>query len=78
MPRPVLLALLLVVAQSSFASAADEPSPASKDGWIEMFNGRDLTGWVIEGTKEFAAKAAKKEDPKTPVWTVKDGNIKLD
>lgn len=75
MPRLALLALLLVFAQTSFVAAADEPSTASKDGWIEMFNGKDLTGWVVEGTKEFAAKDAKKEDPKTPVWTVKDGNI---
>jgi hypothetical protein len=74
MPRPALLALLLVF-QTSYALAADEPTAASKDGWIEMFNGKDLTGWVVEGTKEFAAKDAKKEDPKTPVWTVKDGNI---
>jgi len=75
MPRPALLALLLVFTQTSFVPAADEPSSASKDGWIEMFNGTDLTGWVAEGTKEFAAKDAKKEDPKTPVWTVKDGMI---
>jgi len=75
MPRPALLALLLVVAHTRFVSAADESSPASKDGWIEMFNGRDLTDWVVEGTKEFAAKGAKKDDPKTPVWSVKDGVI---
>lgn len=40
-----------------------------------MFNGQDLTGWVVEGTKDFAAKDAKKDDPKTPIWTVKDGSI---
>jgi hypothetical protein len=40
-----------------------------------MFNGTDLSGWVVEGTKEFAAKDAKKDDPKTPIWTVKDGSI---
>ncbi len=75
MPRTALLALMLVFTQTSFVSAADEPSSASKDGWIEMFNGTDLSGWVVEGTKEFAAKDAKSSDPKTPVWTVKDGNI---
>lgn len=76
MLRPALayLALFIALHPANIAFAADEAA-ATKDGWIEMFNGTDLTGWVVEGTKEFAAKNAKKDDPKTPVWTVKDGSI---
>jgi hypothetical protein len=50
---------------SSFASAtkpADIPTDA-----IALFNGRDLSAWVIEGTKE------TKGEPKQPIWSVRDG-----
>ncbi len=70
----LFFALSLIIAGTNAVRAADEPA-SSKDGWIEMFNGKDLTGWVVDGTKDFAAKDAKKEDPKTPIWTVKDGAI---
>lgn len=73
MRRFALLVLLQFFACAVSVRAANET--ASKDGWIEMFNGKDLTGWVVEGTSEVAAKDAKSDDPKTPIWTVKDGAI---
>jgi hypothetical protein len=74
MRRLTLLVLLSFFTCMNFGDAAEE-STSSKDGWIEMFNGQDLTGWVVEGTKDVAAKDAKKDDPKTPIWSVKDGVI---
>lgn len=36
---------------------------------IELFNGKDLDGWVVEGVKEFKDKEGKV----TPVWSVREG-----
>jgi hypothetical protein len=43
---------------------------AAPPGWTELFNGRDLTGWVIEGTKE-----NKKTGEAKPVWSIVDRAI---
>ncbi len=37
-------------------------------GWTALFNGRDLSGWVVEGTTE-----NKKSGETKPVWSVADG-----
>ena len=52
----LLCAALAAVALS--ATAADLPKPGA-DGWITLFNGKDLTGW--NGNPE--------------IWSVKDGEI---
>ncbi len=42
---------------------------AQADGTRELFNGKDLTGWVVEGIKEY-------KDPEgqvKPVWSVQEG-----
>ena len=57
----------LAVALLAFAASA----PAAEDG-EPLFNGKDFTGWVIDGPKETTDKATGKS---TPVWTVKDGMI---
>ena len=49
-PHSIRVIVLMVVACGISSSAAAQSTPAA--GWIELFNGRDLTGWVIEGTKE--------------------------
>jgi len=55
----VLAALLLV------------PSVNAEDGWIEMFNGKDFTGWVIDGPSEYKA------DGKIMLlWSVEEGMIR--
>jgi hypothetical protein len=44
--RTSLAAVVLLAA----AAAADQPTK-SHDGWIDLFNGKDLTGWVQRGGK---------------------------
>ncbi len=46
--RPARLTLAPLVL--GFASAAIG-SPADNDGWIDLFNGRDLTGWTVKIAK---------------------------
>lgn len=41
---------------------------APGDGFRELFNGKDLTGWVVEGTQ--MDKEGK------PIWSVEDGTIR--
>ena len=53
-----LLSLVLLAADDKPATKADLPAP-DKDGFITIFNGKDLTGW--EGLSDY--------------WTVKDGVI---
>ena len=50
-----LLVLILVSAVSFSKSGKDNSSPES--GWINLFNGKDLSGWVqIEGTAKYAVE----------------------
>src|SRR5262249_55758258 len=52
------------------------PAPAAgqtKGPVIELFNGKDLDGWVAEGVKDY-----KDGDQVKPVWSVKDGKIFCD
>ena len=39
--------------------------------WVDIFNGKDLSGWVAEGTS-----IRKQDDESVPVWTVVDGEIR--
>lgn len=32
--------------QEASAKAQQKPGPPAKDGWIQLFNGKDLTGWT--------------------------------
>ena len=48
---------------SSLALAAD-------DGFVDIFNGKDMKGWVVEG-----GKSSKKGDQDVPIWSVKDGML---
>jgi 3-keto-disaccharide hydrolase len=65
--RPaIVVALLLFTLRPT--SAAD------KDGWIELFNGKDLTGWVFDGPAEYKDKADGNKSK--PLWTVEDGMIR--
>jgi hypothetical protein len=60
---PKLLAIFAAVAAMSLLGA--EPDAES----IQLFNGKDLSGWVVEGPKEY-------KDPQghvRPMWTVQDG-----
>ena len=58
------------------AACASEPTRTREEMVLDagdgraIFNGRDLAGWVAEGTTEF-----KREGGTLPVWTVEDGSI---
>jgi hypothetical protein len=61
----VLAAAALLLALTNPAVAADANSLE------QIFNGQDLSGWVVEGT------SIRKEGEKTlPVWTVVDGEVR--
>jgi len=62
----------LIIASALFA--ASPAIAADKDGWIDLFNGKDLTGWVIDGPTEFKDKADGNKVK--PLWTVHDGLIR--
>jgi hypothetical protein len=55
--------LLLCTALTCLPAAAD-------DGATEIFNGKDLSGWVVDGGKTYQDKDGQK-----PVWSVQDGLI---
>lgn len=63
----------LVLGMSALMFAADAPStPAASSGAepVRMFNGTDLTGWVVEGVHSYP-----KGDKRIPIWEAKDGMI---
>jgi len=62
---PKLLSLFAVVIGVALLGA--RPSGES----IELFNGKDLSGWVVEGPKDYKDKDGKL----VPMWTVQDGII---
>jgi len=43
--RPLLLGLFAIVTSGSLSYASDET------GWVNLFNGKDLTGWIQKGGK---------------------------
>src|SRR5262245_63288876 len=59
----------------AFILAGAGPSRADdKAGWLELFNGKDLVGWVVDGPKEYKDKADG--DKVKPNWIVHDGLIR--
>lgn len=52
--------------------AEDPKSQDKSEGWIDLFNKKDLTGWVIDGPKEYKDKTDNKMKP---LWEVTDGMI---
>ena len=61
------LALALVLTASTVRAA-------DPDGWVDLFNGKDLSGWVVDGPKEFKDRADGNKVK--PLWTVRDGVIR--
>lgn len=80
-------ALMALTAPALLPAADDKPD----DGWIALFNGKDLTGWkipnppsgefkAVKETKNDAGKViafvgVKKDDKEVTLWQVKDGLI---
>lgn len=46
----------------------------AEDCWVDLFNGKDLTGWVIDGPTEYKDKTDGNKVK--PLWTVVDGVIR--
>jgi len=67
MSRPLLAIAIVFVVSCSLPAA-------EKDGWIELFNGKNLDGWVIDGPTEFKDKADGNK--MKPLWAVNDGLIR--
>lgn len=59
-----------IVVSLFVASAAATDAAFVDAGYEDLFNGKDLDGWVAEGVKDF-----KKDDRTVPVWSVKDGTL---
>ena len=56
-----MFSMMIAMLMSASASLADEE---------QLFNGKNLDGWVAEGVKEFV-----KDGRTVPVWSVKDGKL---
>jgi hypothetical protein len=81
----ILLGLGVLAGAALFAAAADKPD---SKGWVQLFNGKDLTGWKLhpkpggpivevipkEKDGKLIAYDAKLKDGKVvPLWRVEDG-----
>jgi hypothetical protein len=74
----VAVAILLMALATAPASALPQASPATEDGFVPLFNGRDLAGWkvpagdnghwrVIDGTIDYDAESEAPGDKN--LWT---------
>ena len=61
---PIALLLACGFALSTIADDAKKPDPKIEEGFVPLFNGKDLSGWKVMG--------------KEAGWTVKDGVIHSD
>ena len=59
------LQALVVIAAVTLLLAAGKPEAA----WKPLFNGKDLTGWVVEGPSQYKDASGQMQ----PMWTVTDG-----
>lgn len=58
--RICLLTLTLAAAVAATVAAQSPRLPEAREGWVSLFNGKDLTGWVKVGGEQ---------------WIVEDGTI---
>ena len=58
--RTMFRRTILLIAMASFAWAQAGRPRAPQTGWVSLFNGKDLTGWVTVGNEK---------------WVVEDGTI---
>ncbi len=69
---PVVLILALFC--PALGEKAQHPDTGG-EGWIDLFNGKDFTGWMSAGGKKYDGLKATREDSG---WVVKDGAMVLD
>lgn len=65
--KPISRACALIFTMALNVSDA----PAANSAFSELFNGKDLSGWIVDGTKSYVVDGVEK-----PVWTVGDGVIR--
>ena len=85
---PLAVALALLAPASADDKKDNKKGDVKEEGWVQLFNGKDLTGWKIHPkpggpileviTKEkdgkvIAYEAKLKDDKTTPLWHVEDG-----
>ena len=91
---PAALAACLVVLAAALPRTmgddkkSDESKADAKAGWVQLFNGKDLTGWKIhpkpsgaikevvkveKDGKVVAYEGKLKDDKQVPLWRVEDG-----
>jgi hypothetical protein len=68
--RLCLMTAVVAAVSVVLSTPAVFAAPAADDGFVEMFNGKNLDGWVVEGTKDFQRQGERK-----PVWTAEKGTI---
>src|SRR5437016_206332 len=68
MRRPMLAAALLT---ALLAAGLTRPGSAADEGWIKLFNGKDLNGWKV-------FLDPKKEADPNKIFTVEDGVIRCE
>jgi 3-keto-disaccharide hydrolase len=83
------LVTVVIAAGLALAPALRADDKDDKEGWVQLFNGKDLTGWKIHPmpNKEITEITEKKVDgkvvafegtvkgKKVPLWRVEDGTI---
>jgi hypothetical protein len=66
-------AVFLLITLIGLAVAASDGRAEDDAGFRDLFNGRDLDGWIVEGLP-----GSDRHDDGRPVWSVRDGEIVCD
>ena len=69
--RSFIIAVLCLAVTSLVCKSSSADEPKSKDGVIELFNGKDLTGWGYKTGEKFDGKTESNDKR----YTAKDGMI---
>ena len=86
-----MYALAIILGVGAIAAPAAPAEDKKAEGWIQLFNGKDLTGWKIpdppsgnfksvketknDDGKVIAFVGVTKDDKEITLWQVKDGTI---
>jgi hypothetical protein len=89
--RMFMATVVMSAAYPAYSPAADEKAkPDDTEGWVQLFNGKDLTGWKIpeppsgqfssvekkkDGDKVVAFIGKLKTGKEVTLWRVEDGQI---
>ena len=63
---------LSLVALALSPLSVSQQARAGEDGFTDIFNGKDLTDWVVEGQAKYREKGGGEEQP---TWTVEEGML---